>query len=147
MGQILPQMALQILVIILVVNEPLFMYDPPVTGRSSSNQARPEIKPMANDPQKSTKGRRKRVVRRSSARRPNSLSTANLLSASSGTCSDLPDAHVREETTPDLGDDLDTMEFDPTARDTLGDFGLDDDEALPEDSDFWFDPDEALEDW
>lgn len=38
--------------------------------------------------------------------------------------------------------DLDDLDYDPNARDFLGDFGLDDEEALPEESDFWFDDDE-----
>ncbi|MEX2188566.1 MAG: hypothetical protein WD875_17290 [Pirellulales bacterium] len=40
-------------------------------------------------------------------------------------------------------DDLDVQSFDPNAGDVLGDFGLDDEEAVPEADDFWFDDADA----
>jgi hypothetical protein len=39
----------------------------------------------------------------------------------------------------DDDDDLDSAEFDPNAVDAFGDFGLDDEEAVPDEDDFWFD--------
>jgi hypothetical protein len=38
-----------------------------------------------------------------------------------------------------LDDNLDDDQFDPNAGDFLGDFGLDDDEAVPDRNDFWLD--------
>jgi hypothetical protein len=43
-------------------------------------------------------------------------------------------------------DEWDTVQFDANARDILGDFGLDDEEALPEEGDFWFDDVRDLDD-
>ncbi len=52
---------------------------------------------------------------------------------------------------PDSGfgaceDDLDAESFDPNARDFLGDFGLDDEETVPEVEDFWFDDADRFDD-
>ena len=55
------------------------------------------------------------------------------------------DGGINEEHDDEYGD-LDDLEFDPNARDILGDFGLDDEEAVPEESDFWFERDDDLED-
>lgn len=43
-------------------------------------------------------------------------------------------------------DDLDLQTFDPLAGDVLGDFGLDDDEAVPDADDFWFEDEDRFDD-
>lgn len=66
-------------------------------------------------------------------------------SADDGNGADRVAGGVLDET-KDVDVDLDDLEFDPNARDILGDFGLDDEEAVPEESDFWFDADDEFED-
>lgn len=43
------------------------------------------------------------------------------------------------DTEDDSDSDPDDDQFDPDAVDFLGDFGFDDDEAIPDRNDFWFD--------
>lgn len=50
-----------------------------------------------------------------------------------------PDDSDPDDSDLDDSDLDDDDQFDPNAVDVLGDFGLDDDEAIPDHNDFWFD--------
>jgi hypothetical protein len=101
-------------------------------------------------PRETSKGSKKPRKTARSASRARKTTAARAVSPAMlpdhGNC-ESSDTDPRLDSDTEDGDELDALEFDPKARDILGDFGLDDDEALPDESDFWFDPEENSVDW
>jgi hypothetical protein len=99
-------------------------------------------KPGSTLPKATNRDERRKHVRRDHPRADHNESDTSVPASAAADADD-----CRFEQDPAPVDELDSLVFDPAVRDFLGDFGLDDDEAVPEQGDFCFDDAPADDSW